>query len=127
MSEGPDDELKQLALAFDRAGRRYYRPSRMGAISASVARPALAKHLIALAKQGVISLDDLAQGGLQHLVSLTPEAAQWGRLKVPEPSSAGMASSKINRLSDCVLKKLRRQARNIASRRRLLLGQMPTF
>jgi hypothetical protein len=82
MSERPDDELKLLALAFDRAWKRYYRPSRIGAISADVARPALAKHLIASAKQGVVSLDDLAQGGLQHLVSLTPEARQWGRVRI---------------------------------------------
>jgi hypothetical protein len=82
MTERPDDELKLLALAFDRAWKRYYRPSRIGAISADVARPALAKHLIASAKQGVVSLDDLAQGGLQHLVSLTPEARQWGRLRI---------------------------------------------
>jgi hypothetical protein len=82
MSERADDELKLLARAFDRAWKRYYRPSRIGAISASVARPALAKHLIALAKKGVVSLDDLAQGGLQHLVSLTPETRQWGRLRI---------------------------------------------
>jgi hypothetical protein len=82
MSEQADDEVRLLARAFDRAWKRYYRPSRIGAISASVARPALAKHLIASAKQGVVSLDDLAQGGLQHLVSLTPEARQWGRLRV---------------------------------------------
>jgi cold shock protein len=53
MSERPDDELKLLARAFDRAWDRYYRPSRIGAISESVARPALAKHLIALARKGV--------------------------------------------------------------------------
>jgi hypothetical protein len=72
MTERPDDELKLLALAFDRAWKRYYRPSRIGAISADVARPVLAKHLIASAKEGVVSLDDLAQGGLRHLISLTP-------------------------------------------------------
>jgi hypothetical protein len=82
MSERPDDELKLLARAFDRAWKRYYRPSRIGAISADVARPALAKHLIASAKQRVVSLDDLAHGGLQHLISLTPEAPQWGRLRI---------------------------------------------
>jgi hypothetical protein len=42
MSELADDEFKLLlAQAFDRAWKRYYRPSRVGAISASVARPAL--------------------------------------------------------------------------------------
>jgi hypothetical protein len=82
MSEQADDELRLLARAFDRVWKRYYRPSRVGAISASIARPALARHLIALAKEGVVSLDDLADGGLQHLVSLTPEAQQWGRLRI---------------------------------------------
>jgi hypothetical protein len=75
MSERADDEFKlRLAQAFDWAWKRYYRPSRIGAISASVARPALAKHLIALAKDGVVSFDALAEGGLLHLVSLTPDA-----------------------------------------------------
>jgi hypothetical protein len=41
------DEFKLLlARAFDRAWKRYYRPSRLGAISESIARPALAKHLL---------------------------------------------------------------------------------
>ena len=72
MSETADDEFKLLlARAFDRAWKNYYRPSRIGAISASEARSALAKHLIALAKEGVVSVDALAQGGLLHLVSLT--------------------------------------------------------
>ena len=82
MSERADDELKLLALAFDRAWKRYYRSSRIGAISASIARPALARHLIALAKEGVVSLDALAEGGLRHLVSLTPEAQHWGHLRI---------------------------------------------
>jgi hypothetical protein len=82
MSEQADDELRLLAQAFDRAWKRYYRPSRFGAISASVARPALARHLIALAKEGAVSLDALADGGLTHLVSLTPEAQHWGRLRI---------------------------------------------
>jgi hypothetical protein len=83
MSEGAGDEFKLLlARAFDRAWKRYYRPSRIGAISASVARPALARHLIALAREGVVSLDPLAEGGLLHLVSLTPEAQHWGHLKI---------------------------------------------
>src|SRR5450755_4719400 len=82
MSERPDDELKLLARAFDWAWNRYYRPSRIGAISESVARPALAKHLIALAKEGVVSVDALAESGLLHLVSLTPEAQHWGHLRI---------------------------------------------
>jgi hypothetical protein len=82
MPEGPDEELKLLAKAFDRAWKRYYRPSRIGAISPDIARPALAKHLIALGKQGVVSLHKLSDGGLHHLVSLTPEARQWGHLRI---------------------------------------------
>jgi hypothetical protein len=82
MPEGPDEELKLLAKAFDRAWKRYYRPSRIGAISRSIARPALAKHLIALGKEGVVSLEALAEGGLLHLLSLTPEAQYWGHLRI---------------------------------------------
>ena len=83
MPERADDELKLLlARAFDRAWKRYFRPSRSGAISESVARPALAKHLIALAKEGVVSLDALAEGGYLHLVSITPAAEHWGHLKI---------------------------------------------
>lgn len=78
------DEFKLLlARAFDRAWKRYYRPSRMGAISESIARPALAKHLIEVAKtEGVISEDALAERGLMHLVSLTPRARCWGQLRI---------------------------------------------
>ena len=83
MPERAGDEFKLLlARAFDRAWNRYYRPSRIGAISASAARPALAKHLIALAKEGVVSVDALAESGLLHLVSLTPEAQHWGHLRI---------------------------------------------
>jgi hypothetical protein len=87
MPEGPDEEHKLLARAFDRAWKRYYRPSRIGAISPDVARPALAKLLIALGKQGVVSLHNLADGGLQHLVSLTPETQQWGHLRIEAAGS----------------------------------------
>jgi hypothetical protein len=47
MSETADDEFKLLlARAFDRAWKNYYRLSRIGAISASETRSALAKHLV---------------------------------------------------------------------------------
>jgi hypothetical protein len=84
MSEPADDEFKLLlAQAFDRAWKRYYRPSRVGAISESVARPALAKHLVALAKkEGIVSLGALGEAGLLHLLSLTPEAQRWGHLRI---------------------------------------------
>jgi hypothetical protein len=86
MSELVDDEFKLLlAQAFDRAWKRYYRPSRVGAISASVARPELAKHLVALAKkEGMVSVGALAEAGLLHLVSLTPEAQHWGHLRIKD-------------------------------------------
>jgi hypothetical protein len=51
MLEPPDEFRRLLAFAFDRAWKRYYRPSRIGAISESMARPALAQHLIELAKK----------------------------------------------------------------------------
>jgi hypothetical protein len=90
MSEPANDEFRlHLARAFDRAWKRYYRPSRAGAISATVARPALAKHLIASAKEGVVSVGALAEGGLLHLVSLTPEAQCWGQLRT-EGVGAGL-------------------------------------
>jgi hypothetical protein len=83
VSERADDELKLLlARAFDLAWRCYYRPSRFGAISENDARPALAKHLIALAKEGVVSVEALAEGGFLHLLSLTPEAQHWGHLRI---------------------------------------------
>jgi len=73
MSERADDEFKVLlARAFDRAWKRYYRPGRVGAISANVAWHALAKHLISLAKEGEISVGALAV----HLVSLNPPCPQ---------------------------------------------------
>jgi hypothetical protein len=83
MPERADDELKLLlARAFDRAWKRYFRPSRSDAISEIVVRPALARHLIALAKEGVVSLDALAEGGYLHLVSITPEPQRWGHLTI---------------------------------------------
>jgi hypothetical protein len=86
MSERDEFRL-HLARAFDRAWKRYYRPGRIGAISATVARHELAKHLIALAKEGVVSEDALAEGGLLHLVSLTPEAEHWGHLRIERASA----------------------------------------
>ena len=82
MPERPDDELKLLARAFDRVWKRYYRSSRIGAISESVARPALAKHLIALAKEDLVSFDALADGGFLHLISITPAAQHWGHPRI---------------------------------------------
>lgn len=61
-----------LARAFDRAWERYYAPGR-ATIDAEMARPALANHLVEMARDGVIEEGPLAAGGLLHLISLTPD------------------------------------------------------
>jgi hypothetical protein len=69
----PDPEMTQLlARAFDRAWDRYYRPGRV-TIAPEIARPALATHLVAMAKDGTVEEGALAAGGLLHLISLTPD------------------------------------------------------
>jgi hypothetical protein len=82
MSEAGDKLKLLLAQAFDRAWKRYYRPSRIGVLSESVARAALARYLVTSAKEGAVSMAALAQGGLEHLVSLTPEVQHWGHLRI---------------------------------------------
>jgi hypothetical protein len=68
-----DPEITQLlARAFDRAWDRYYRPGRV-TIAPEVARPALAQHLVQMARDGTVEEGALAAGGLLHLISLTPE------------------------------------------------------
>ena len=68
-----DPEMTQLlARAFDRAWDRYYRPGR-ATIAPEIARPALATHLVAMAKDGTVEEGALAAGGLLHLISLTPD------------------------------------------------------
>lgn len=67
------DELKLvLARAFDRAWARYYLPGRL-TISPDIARPALANHLVRMAKDGVVDESKLAAGGVLYLISLTPK------------------------------------------------------
>ena len=61
-----------LARAFDRAWARYYSPGRV-TIDEETARPALAQHLVELARGGLVDEGPLAAGGLLHLISLTPE------------------------------------------------------
>jgi hypothetical protein len=69
----PDPELTLLlARAFDRAWDRYYRPGRV-TIAPEIARPALATHLVGMAKDGTVDEGALAAGGLLHLISLTPD------------------------------------------------------
>ena len=68
-----DLEITQLlARAFDRAWARYYRPGRV-TLAPEVARPALATHLVQMARDGTFEEGALAAGGLLHLISLTPD------------------------------------------------------
>jgi hypothetical protein len=69
----PHPELTLLlARAFDRAWDRYYRPGRV-TIAPEIARPALATHLVEMAKDETLDEGALAAGGLLHLISLTPD------------------------------------------------------
>jgi hypothetical protein len=66
------DELRLLlARSFDEAWARYYRPG-WDTISPDMARPALASHLVQMAKDGVTDEGELAAGGVLHLLSITP-------------------------------------------------------
>ena len=67
------DELTLLlARAFDSAWSRYYSAGR-STLSADVARPALANHLVQIAQQGKLDERALATAGLNHLTSLSTE------------------------------------------------------
>ena len=72
MTPDPDETTLLLARAFDRAWARYYRPGRV-TIAPEAARPALAAHLVEMARDGTAEEGALAAGGLLHLISLTPE------------------------------------------------------
>jgi hypothetical protein len=67
-----DDLPAILARAFVQAWHSYYLPERPDAISEEIARPALAKHLVAMAKEGMSEEVSLATAGLQYLNSFTP-------------------------------------------------------
>jgi hypothetical protein len=68
----PDPEMTLLlARAFDRAWARYYREGRV-TIAPELARPALAAHLVEMAKDGTVDEGALAAGGLLQLISMTP-------------------------------------------------------
>lgn len=67
-----EDELKLvLARAFDKAWSKYYRPGRL-TIAPEVARPALANHLVEMARGGLTDEGPLSASGVLHLISLTP-------------------------------------------------------
>ena len=61
-----------LARAFDLAWMQYYEPGRTGTISEDIARPALATHLVEMAKNGVMDEEALAACGILRLISLSP-------------------------------------------------------
>jgi hypothetical protein len=82
------DELPAiLARAFVQAWQDYYLPGRRHTISEETARPALAKHLVAMAKEGVKEEGALAAAGLQYLDSMTP-APHRSYLSRVKPSDA---------------------------------------
>jgi hypothetical protein len=62
-----------LARAFDLAWEQYYGPDHDGPLSEEIARPALAKFLVDIAKSGVKEENALAACGVLHLVALTME------------------------------------------------------
>jgi hypothetical protein len=71
MAEPADLDLAQmLARAFDRAWDRYYLDE-IGTISKETARISLAKHLVAVAREGEKDERALAASGFLHLISLT--------------------------------------------------------
>lgn len=72
MSEADRDLPIILARAFDRAWEAYYALGPAPTIPEHVARPALARRLVTMAKKGIEDEDALVAGGLQHLVSLSP-------------------------------------------------------
>ena len=74
----PDRQLdpEALAHAFDRAWESYYAPGHDKLLPEDTARPALAKHLVATAREGVTDEAVLALSGFVHLTSLTSHAPQ---------------------------------------------------
>jgi hypothetical protein len=72
MSEPSDQDLTLLlARAFDLAWEQYYGPNREGPLPEEIARPALAKFLVDMARSGIREERALAASGILHLVALT--------------------------------------------------------
>src|ERR1700739_3622748 len=61
-----------LARAFDRAWEAYYALGQGPTIPQDVARPTLAQQLVTMAKKGIEDEDALAEAGLRHLCSRSP-------------------------------------------------------
>lgn len=76
-----DDLAALLARAFVRAWERYYASGRSETIAEEIARPALAQHLVAMAKQGVEHEMTLTEAGLEFLISLTRQPRASGALR----------------------------------------------
>jgi hypothetical protein len=90
-----DDLPAILARAFVLAWQSYYQPGRREIISEETARPALAKHLVALAKQGVIKEIRLAAAGLIYLNSLKSE---WDESVALRPNKSDISDEPSSRL-----------------------------
>jgi len=99
-----DNPTMLLARAFSRSWKRYYLPDRDGTVSEEVARHSLARHLVAMVKEGVNDEEALATGGLLHLVSLEPEGPQRGMLNEPISKSKErtLAPETFSMLPACV-------------------------
>jgi hypothetical protein len=77
MSEPFDEEFKLLlARAFDLAWEQFYESDHSGPLPEDIARPALAKFLVEMAKSGVREEKALAASGILHLVALTTERSK---------------------------------------------------
>ena len=90
-----DDLPAILARAFVLAWQSYYLPGRSDTISEDTARPALAKHLVGLAKQGVIKEVRLAVAGVQYLNSLKSERNESDALRPNESDIFDEPSSRL--------------------------------
>jgi len=73
-----DEFTLMLARAFDEAWAQYEAwaqhdgPGHGSALPEKVARSSLARHLVALAREGTTEEDALAADGMRYLVALTP-------------------------------------------------------
>jgi hypothetical protein len=96
MSRPIDDDLPAiLARAFVQAWQGYYLPGRSDAISEEIARPTLAKHLVAMAKEGLNEEAALAEAGLRHLNSLTAGPNGSGALLPNKSDGLDVRSSEL--------------------------------
>lgn len=76
-----DDLPKILARSFIRAWERYCLSVQGNKVTEEVARPSLARHLVAMANEGIKDEDALVAAGVLHLISLTPDAPPWAEFR----------------------------------------------